>query len=126
MDRKEITLISLSIVAVIAIVGLVLLFKAQMEGGVVHSYPPTYYVKTIPQAVMELPSAAPYQDPMMQYSDTVICDQQARLNKIPKGYVWEAKTAQQRKLREAGNKQGICLDAPAGLPIVACCQPPKP
>ena|GEM_PF-1858714 len=42
MEKKELSMIILGIVAVIAVVGLVLLFKSVMTGDVVRVFPPSY------------------------------------------------------------------------------------
>jgi hypothetical protein len=123
---KDTNIIILGVAAVIAIICLVFLFQKALAGGVVHSFPQTYYVKTIPKAVQEFPKPVMY-DPMLTYADSLLCDQQARLGNVINGFTWEA-TTKQRAMREQGTTKVVCVDAPRQIAdkVVACCQPPLP
>jgi ABC-type cobalt transport system substrate-binding protein len=124
---KDTNIIILGVAAVIAIICLVFLFQKALAGGVVHSFPQTYYVKTIPKAVQEFPKPVMY-DPMLTYADSLLCDQQARLGNVINGFTWEATTTKQRAMREQGTTKVVCVDAPRQIAdkVVACCQPPLP
>lgn len=124
---KDHTMIVLGVAAVIAIICLVFLFQKAMSGGVVHSFPQTYYVKTIPPMVKEFPQPVMY-DPMMTYADSLLCDQQATQGNVINGFTWEARTTKQREMREQGTNKRVCMDAPRQIAdkVVACCQPPLP
>jgi len=127
MAKDNNNLVILGVAAVIAIICLVFLFQNAMTGEVVHSYPQTYYVKTIPKAVQEFPKAVSY-DPMLTYADTLLCDQQARQGNVIDGFTWEASTAKQRAMREQETNKVVCIDAPRQIAdkVFACCQPPIP
>ncbi|MBW3002882.1 hypothetical protein KY338_07015 [Candidatus Woesearchaeota archaeon] len=124
---KDHNMIVLGVAAVIAIICLVFLFQKAMAGGVVHSYPQTYYVKTIPKAVQEFPQ--PVMDaPELTYANSLLCDEQARLGNVIKGFTWEASTPQQKAMREEGTTKVVCMKAPRQISdkVFACCQPPLP
>lgn len=127
MAKKDNTMIILGVAAVLAIICLVFLFQNALSGGVVRSFPDVVYVKNIPQAVQDFPQPVMY-DPMLTYADSLLCDEQARLGTVIKGFTWEASTANQRAMREKGTTKMVCVDAPPQIAnkVFACCQPPIP
>ena len=127
MAKKDNTMIILGVAAVLAIICLVFLFQNALSGGVVRSFPDVVYVKNIPKAVQEFPKPVMY-DPMLTYADSLLCDEQARLGTVIKGFTWEASTPNQKAMREKGTTKMVCMSAPAQISnkVFACCQPPIP
>ena len=140
MEQKNVALLIIGIVVLIAVIGLVMFYKGASTGGMVHAYPDTIIVRPMSgSSVQEFPGAIargnvqgdpfPYRqkggaDPSMTYAAYKSCDVQARLGTVPKSFIWEASSMQQRKSREAGNPS-LCVDAPEQIrPVVACCIPP--
>jgi hypothetical protein len=139
MEQKNVALLIIGLVALIAVIGLIMHFKGANTGGVVHAYPNTVVIRPMTSVVQEFPGAVargnvqgdpfPYRqkggaDPSMTYAAYKSCDVQARLGNVPKSFIWEASSIQQRKSREAGNTK-VCVDAPEQIrPVVACCIPP--
>lgn len=109
MEKKETTLIILGIVAVLAVVGLVLLFKQAMAGAAVT---PRYfydnpYANTLP--------------PTTVYAQAQACETLAIQNKIPR-IATQPATKDQVPLYGENN----CFKTPAGASVEYCCVQPKP
>lgn len=109
MEKKETTLIILGIVAVLAIVGLVMLFKQAMAGATVTAtnYYQDPYMKPVP--------------PMNVYAQQQACKTLGAQHIVPALAVMPA-TAAQMPNYGANN----CFKTPAGSPVDYCCIQPRP
>jgi len=109
MEKRETTLIILGIVAILAIVGLVMLFKQAMAGATVTAtnYYQDPYVKSIP--------------PMNVYAQQQACRMLGAQHIVPVLAIMPA-TAAQMPNYGANN----CFKAPAGSQVEYCCIQPRP
>ncbi|MBW3002881.1 hypothetical protein KY338_07010 [Candidatus Woesearchaeota archaeon] len=109
MEKKETTMIILGIVAVIAVVGLVLLFKQAMAGATVTAtnYYQDPYMKPIPA--------------MNIYAQQQACKTLGAQHIVPALAVMPAKADQ-----VAGYGADNCFKTPAGSPVEYCCIQPRP
>lgn len=109
MEKKETTLIILGIVAVLAVVGLVLLFKQAMAGATVTAtnYYRDPFVKSVP--------------PMNVYAQQQACRTLGAQHIVPALAIMPATKAQVQ-----GYGIDNCFKAPAGSQVEYCCIQPRP
>lgn len=109
MEKSETTLIILGIVAVLAVVGLILLFKQAMAGATVTAtnYYQDPYMKPVP--------------PMNVYAQQQACKTLGAQHIVPALAIMPA-TKDQVPAYGADN----CFKTPAGSPVEYCCVQPRP
>ena len=109
MEKSETTLIILGIVAVIAVVGLIMLFKQAMAGATVTAtnYYDDPYMKPIPA--------------MTVYAQQQACRTLAAQHLVPALAIMPAKADQ-----VAAYGTGNCFKTPVGSPVEYCCVQPRP
>jgi len=125
MELKETSLIILGVVSVIAVVGLVLLFKTAMSGNMVREYPTTVLQTQYPGMYEQKETLQPWS----YFSSTDAgnldnlfreCTMQNKLGKIPADFTLGIKTEPET----AGLNPKKCVPAPAAIsPIKYCCMP---
>ena len=134
METKGLNLIILGIVAVIAVVGLVLLFKTAMSGEVVRSIYPGGVLQTSSPGQditvpIETPAFGEYfssggsEGTGMTYADTFACDRIAGRGQVRVDQTFEVTS--EAEMMKRGKL--YCSKAPASIaPVEYCCVPPKP
>ena len=109
MNEKHASLVILTVIAIIAIVGLVLFFKAGQTGEATGGR-----------------IVAPYQGGAIQKpiaAEVYDCQTQGRLGNVPKDFTMGLYSTDAMKARGAS----YCVKAPANIaPIEYCCLPNKP
>ena len=126
---KHLGLVILGVVAILAIIGMVLLFKGHGTGEFIrYEYPrgllqapsPGQGV-TVPTNMGEYFAAG---EPERSYGKPLACEDQIKYShKIPQDFTWEVYSEQQ--MQERGPR--YCMKAPAEIaPVKYCCMPQKP
>ena len=128
MEQKEISLVILGVVSVIAVVGLVLLFKAAMSGNMVREYPPTAIQTTYPGMIDQTETQQPWQYFSSNKAGTIDnlfreCTMQSKLGNVPADFILRITI----EPKSAGINPRECVAAPTAIaPIRYCCIPPRP
>jgi len=130
MEKREISLIILGIVAVIAVFGLVFLFKTAISAKMIHAYPRETMVAEYPGMPIGNPTAPlqPWEyfsagDPERVQDEMQACKLQNKLGKVPADFTLGIKM----EPATAGINPRECFPAPTAiLPIKYCCIPPRP
>lgn len=130
MEKKELSMIILGIVAVIAVTGLVLLFKTAIAGKMVWAYPQETLVAEYPAMLATMPKSTPKPweyfsagDPERIQDMMRACEMQNKLGKIPAEFTFGIKTEPE----SVGFNPRECFAAPSTIsPIKYCCIPPRP
>jgi hypothetical protein len=108
MEQKNAALMILSVVAIIAIVGLVLFFKGAQTGDATAGRGVRYGMPPLKEIV----------------NPAMLCEQAAKEGKVPGMYTLEVHSAQ--GLAERGGMQ-YCAKAPASIaPVLYCCHQQRP
>jgi hypothetical protein len=127
MEQKEISLVILGVVSVIAVVGLVLLFKTAMAGNMVREYPPTVLQTSYPGMTGQTEVQQPWQYFSSNNAGTIDnmfreCTMQNKLGKVPADFILGITMGPEA----AGINSRECVTAPAAIaPIKYCCIPPR-
>ncbi|MBW2986095.1 hypothetical protein KY333_01865 [Candidatus Woesearchaeota archaeon] len=128
MEQKEISLVILGVVSVIAVVGLVLLFKAAMSGNMVREYPPTVLQTSYPGMTEQIEVQQPWYYFSSNNAGTIDnmfreCTMQNKLGKVPADFILGITIDP----ASAGINPRECVAAPVAItPIKYCCIPPRP
>ena len=130
--EKNLGLVILGIIAILAIIGMLLLFKGQGTGEFIrYEYPTAILQAPAPGEVgMKVPTTPvpgeyfAADEPARSYGNTLACEDQIKYShKIPQDFTWEVYSEEQ--MLERGSR--YCMKAPEAIaPIKYCCMPQKP
>lgn len=130
MEEKHLGLVILAVIATLAIIGIVMMFKGNATGEYVRYEYPAPMLQTLSPGkgltVPTTPVPGNYfaSEPNRLYGQSLACEEQIKYgHKIPQDFTWEVHSEEQ--MLERGSK--YCLPAPAEIaPVKYCCIPQKP